>query len=793
MKKNILFIENEGLWREHCLLQIHNPEEFENDVFKNEQLSKPLNEIALHIVREWSFIDLFLINVHLQTSEKNRSVCSGIKLLKYIRLNHIDKHCVLYSFLSKEQLMQISPENLIIFSPGVTYLQLPWDFSQIDFFKLVVQKAPGDLSMFLKAESRLPDNRHFFANWWGARQLWAIQQVITPVDDDLKNLLNDQLFSSSKGFDSYQGLLAKYLYSHNTQKLTDRYIEYKREKHNSFQNFSFQFDTSEHINTLDEKIECATKEQNRLSEILHELSANNQWQQFFLKLSGKPKEIQTKIQHFEKGIQEALTEKDRNLRFKELKEYIENEEHKILTEKENLIAERARELEKQQNVSIHIDGDKTVKQIMQKEPPNILYIDDQADEGWAIVFQLMIYGDKKPDMFKSIVPDKSSDINSIIIDCFSSVELFNPDLIILDFRLLGDNESTLNPLELSGAKVLQAFKTGYKKSYSGRYTPVSCPVMIVTASNKIFTYQVVNSLGADACWIKEGLDNRFSLDDSINNYLDFINKVFILCQSKEFRLVRKMKEELCNLKEISSFWWQDKNRFSFKYNDGADIRSIPKNIVIEILENGTLMAETYFHGQLMKSMEFSYENSFPSLIAIKLFQIIETIHNENVEDYTTISKLISEHHKSEAYSKLKKMLELRNDAVHKNSLTFKELESIYDTLIEYIRNKPQKISGFKAVDNNDVEKGSLNISANKKESEIYTGRILKISKKDRYFTIKPDRLPRGLNILGELNCFEIGVINDEGAQVNDFILFEILNDSSGKYYAGNVTYTKPKK
>lgn len=790
MNMDILFIENEGLWREHCLLQIHNAKQFAPNVFKKEQLSKPLNEIALKIFREWSFIDLFLINIHLHTSGKNRSVCSGIKLLKYIRLNHIDKHCVLYSFLSKEQLMQVSPENLIIFSPGVTYLQLPWDFSQIDFFKLRALKAPGDLSMFLKAESRLPDNRHFFANWWGARQLWEIQQVITPVNDDLIKQLNDQIFSSSKGFDSYQGLLAQYLYSHNIQKSSDKYVEYQREIHNHFQHFSFQLDTLDDSNKqIDKKIESATKEHNRLSEILQELKANNQWQQFFLWLSGKPKEIQTRIQHFTEYIQKARTEIERNLRFKELNEYIKSEELSKLKEKENLIAEKAKALEEQKTRSFHIKGEQTVKQILQSESPKILYIDDQAAEGWATVFQLMIYGDKKPDRFESIIPDDKSDTISIINDCFSSVERFNPDLIILDLKLLGDKESSLNPLELTGAKVLRSLKTGIRKEYAGSIAPVNCPVMIVTASNKIFTYQAVNSLGADACWIKEGLDNRFSLDDSINNYWDFLYKVFILCRSNEFRFIRKMKEGLVKLKKSENCWWQGKDRFSFKLDDKADIRKILKEDVIDILEKSVVFAETYYQSQLMKSIDLSLENSFPSLMAIKLFQVIETIHNENVEVYSDLKKVIDRHHENESHGKLDNIIKVRNTSAHETNLNINELDDFYDNLIEYLINRPIVKEEIKIVGNLNGKNEITKSTFVNKGPQKYSGKIALINRGKGYFNILPINLPTNLKANWDSSCSEMGIF-DDGARKDEYILFELQKDSTGKYHACNVIYTK---
>lgn len=786
---NILFFENEGSWRGQCLLKLNSRNNHKIDVLSDVQLSIPLEEQAQNFASEFPFVDLFFININILAGGLSRCECAGINLLKLIRLCHLDKHCVLYSFLNREQLMQLSIDNLIIFSEGVTFVQLPSDVSKLEIEKLAKQKASSDLSKYLKAESRIPDDRHFFANWWGALQLWKIHQILHSQNKDTLKSIQHQLFNAAKGIGTYQGLLAQYLYGQGFQKLSADYIESKKELHNHFQRYSAPPDSyNEQLIDLDKKIERAASEQFRLNDILHEIESSDNLQQFFLWLSGKPKEIKDKIKNWEIGQKWAKEEHDEIQRYQQLKTYLEEEKYKIQFENDFLISERAKTIGEYQNAVLNLENSNTFNEVLKEKSPKILYIDDQAEEGWGSIFQLMIYGKEKPEEFRIIKPEKTSEIELVILKCFELIHEFEPDLIILDLRLFGETGTISDANELSGFKVLKAFKSGFKQSQHYIYSPVSCPIMIVTASNKVFTYQAINDMGADAYWIKEGLDNKLSIDESIKNYWDFLGKVYLLCYSNEFRFIRKMKKDISELKTVKDFWWQSKERFRFNLTPGASLNSVSKIDVLNILDDSLFLTENFMQSILMKNLSIKIGKSLPSLIAINLFQIIENIHEEITTNniYTVLNSRIKEHHKNIDHNKLDELVKLRNDAVHHNSLTINDLQTFFQFLKEYLMIIPQeKISSTNKIGlvstSNQFEKNN----PRKVETKTYSAPISHVDRRNGYFSISRQNL-KSLSLDKDITCFEMQII-EAGGRKFSWVTFEIKKDAAGGLIATNVS------
>jgi len=131
--------------------------------------------------------DLFLIYLDYIPQEEGKAVGlrtnhHGIEVLKRLRLKHYRQHCVVFSFLLREDFILHNPCHLVLYSAGITYKQLPFDFLTEDFSILGAPvEAPLDLSAYFKAENMLPDNRHFFANWWGVYCLWQLHKAIESI------------------------------------------------------------------------------------------------------------------------------------------------------------------------------------------------------------------------------------------------------------------------------------------------------------------------------------------------------------------------------------------------------------------------------------------------------------------------------------------------------------------------------------------------------------------------------------------------------------------------------------
>ena len=111
-------------------------------------------------------------------------------------------------------------------------------------------------------------------------------------------------------------------------------------------------------------------------------------------------------------------------------------------------------------------------------------MDDQAQEGWAKIFQRMIYGGES-DNFAVIVPHKEEDEKEIVQRISNEEKRLKENtnqivLLILDLRL--KQEKGELPIEdISGIKVLKELK---KEKFS-------CPILITTASNKWKSYKEI--------------------------------------------------------------------------------------------------------------------------------------------------------------------------------------------------------------------------------------------------------------------------------------------------------------
>ena len=425
---NILFLENENSWRTDCFVKLSNGGKNKIEVLTELQLSEPINDLAKYIHEEFPYVDLFLVNINLISGAENRSACAGIKLFKFLRLYHLNQHCILYSFLNREQLMQLSPDHLILFSEGLSFIRLPFDLASLDVENLAKKVAPYDLSRYLKAESYLPDDRHFFANWWGVLQLWKAHRYLHKLDTETAKPIEKEMFLSAIQKESYQGKLAEYLFGEQIEQISPAYIEIQKELHTNFESFTLSpKDYEKQYVKLETKIEADQKEIIRLNIALEEIQPLTWWQRLFTWLAGIIKKIRRKINRLENEKIDSLKEQERIKKYKELIHVKGQDKRRSEVELENLFAKNAQNIEiKNRNFNAKdIFNIQWYIQKLKEKSPKILYIDDQADEGWATVFQYVIYGRVIPENFTVINPGKTN-IENLIHQCFVNVNMKNP-------------------------------------------------------------------------------------------------------------------------------------------------------------------------------------------------------------------------------------------------------------------------------------------------------------------------------------------------------------------------------
>jgi hypothetical protein len=528
--------------------------------------------------------DLFLIYLDYIPQEEGKAVGlrtnhHGIEVLKRLRLKHYRQHCVVFSFLSREDFILQNPCHLVLYSAGITYKQLPFDFLTEDFSILEAPvEAPSVLSAYFKAENMLPDNRHFFANWWGVYCLWQLHKAIESIylsegeNSSLVTETDRDFFSGMKKIweemNTLRGQIAQYLNPIDKKDILFELQEFDKLEKN--RDKLLQEIDSESSITEEELIELAEireKLENFLKKLgnktIYDLDIQIEYKnilnEYYYNLNeGVLGRINGKflsaterlIYEINKKIEEIKSKDDQINKNKELIEE-KNELDAFIEEIRRKIKENIEGCNIQRSKKSISDIISDIRKSFQEVPPKIIYVDDQAQEGWAKIFQRMIYGGES-DNFAVIVPQKEEDEKEIVQRILNEEKRLKENtnqivLLILDLRL--KQEKGELPIEdISGIKVLKELK---KEKFS-------CPILITTASNKWKSYKEINRLGALAYWQKKGLDEQNDTKSLLENYFSFLKLIYVLCKDKTIAFLynnfSSMIRELGENEKV--YWWE---------------------------------------------------------------------------------------------------------------------------------------------------------------------------------------------------------------------------------------------
>jgi hypothetical protein len=156
---------------------------------------------------------------------------------------------------------------------------------------------------------------------------------------------------------------------------------------------------------------------------------------------------------------------------------------------------------------------------------NILFIDDKADEGWALLMKNLFKGAEgnfiyvDSSKYKADDSHKSfKDFDGFYKECQSHIGK-DWDLIIIDLRLNPEKEDIDNemivPTAFSGYKLIDEFLSineGYQ-------------IIVSTASNKIWNINATIERGASTFYIKESPEFNYSISETNKHYENFKNDV----------------------------------------------------------------------------------------------------------------------------------------------------------------------------------------------------------------------------------------------------------------------------
>jgi CheY-like chemotaxis protein len=480
------------------------------------------------------------INVNLKCKGNARQDQAGVEVLKFLRLTERfngrenearDAHCVMYAFQRVEQLLRRKPSSLIVCSDGVTFEQLPSDFSELDIRELAEKKkantSANSLDKFLRGEFTLPDRRHNWANWWGARQMLSLYfQEQNPDDIDLDEFV---------------------LPSENPQ----------------VRNALFLFGQNDASGRASSVLDRAEAQRNQL------------WG---------------------------------NLGFDPTPPYFPP------SPSVGLIDDEAQRIQYQ--------GQQTTQFGWQRICSRVLFDND------AGVVDLFDEEDIDPD---------EGDLLDLVPGEFRDVDFDEYACVLLDLRLRDDEEGGLpeSVRDLSGARVLDFIREKHP----------TLPVIITTASNKIWNYEGLMELGADAYWIKEGLDEQRTDDESAQNYVRLLELVTAVT-SEKYQLLRRFGKEIERLRARTKeemLWWEKEREWYDPYTDESLRTPIGgREVVFQLLNDALLMLRSYLHQfEIGHGFQSDTHSSFwLGSIMQQLGGIIEVIHDWDSLDIGDRSRAI---------------------------------------------------------------------------------------------------------------------------------------------------------
>ena len=130
----------------------------------------------------------------------------------------------------------------------------------------------------------------------------------------------------------------------------------------------------------------------------------------------------------------------------------------------------------------------------------ILLIDDNANKGWKQIIEKVF---PVTDMIVQVALNLQEAENKIE-DKF--------DLIFLDVRLSEQDHNVTNPTEYSGYKILEKIKNNFLNMN------FATPIILITATNKIWNVDAFRNYGIDGYYIKEHPNYVFDIETSKQNY-----------------------------------------------------------------------------------------------------------------------------------------------------------------------------------------------------------------------------------------------------------------------------------
>jgi hypothetical protein len=308
--------------------------------------------------------------------------------------------------------------------------------------------------------------------------------------------------------------------------------------------------------------------------------------------------------------------------------------YKLQIAKNELLALRARKFYNEDNPII----------------PNVIYIDDQADKGWANFLRLLIYEKENDnDNFKVLFIDNAETKDTLTVKITDAINSFKdekgeailPSLIITDLKLLA-TENNLNSYDdyistQAFRKIMTDYTINIPKKYNLKW-------LFFTASNNLILFKTLIKKDLhkpNAIFIKEGADMLFDRNQSLQNYIDLCDtlKMYFIKSPKKskFNTDKLNMEALQKTYEIASKLDKINGKIpAFNFLDDKDFIVLDANIFLEF--SNKMFSENQLENFIQFLIIFKDKIILNHAVRYELEAILEKEKKDNPEN--TISKTL---------------------------------------------------------------------------------------------------------------------------------------------------------
>lgn len=144
-------------------------------------------------------------------------------------------------------------------------------------------------------------------------------------------------------------------------------------------------------------------------------------------------------------------------------------------------------------------NDKKQFSLSPQSKTTILLIDDEELKGWGVFYKSYFQFSPNLKLVCSEIDFKNIQEKSILIEQIKEkINVIKPDVVLLDLRLIDtDFEETIEPEQLTGIRVIETIKEVNR----------GIQVIVTTASNKAWNFNLAKQKGAYDFIIKDGFDD----------------------------------------------------------------------------------------------------------------------------------------------------------------------------------------------------------------------------------------------------------------------------------------------